>query len=197
MTQAHFQTVSFDYKIRTWTPEHAPREHDPHYNLFHRAKRKMKQLDLPCWRCGVRYEDLVGRGDPPTQRNPLAAYQLEAHHSDCEFSVLNAVDVEKWWSSSHAAEVVGAYYDSSSREDGEFMVQSFSQVDRWLEKNPQYSAYTHDRIFEVYMEDEGNLMQLCDVCHRDKRQGIHELNGPMWRMMKVWQAGQPPYVQAA
>lgn len=183
MTEAHFQTVTLNTRLREWVPEHEPREKDPHYKLFNAAKGQMKKLDIPCWRCGVHYSDLVKKGDPPTDANPLGGYQLEAHHADAEFSLLNAIDIGKWW-------------ESSSRKDGTFIVESFSHVDRWLEEHPQYKGKSHDEIFTAYMESDGNLMQLCDVCHRSKDQGIHHIPYPDWRAMKVWRAGTPQHVQA-
>lgn len=174
--------LSLSVRLREWIPEHEPREHDPHYKLFHAAKTHMKKLDIPCWRCGVHYADLVKKGDAATKANPLGAYQLEAHHSDIEFSLLNAIDVAAWW-------------DKSARTDGGFMVESFSQVDSWLERHPDFKTKTHDEIFLAYMESEGNLMQLCDVCHRSKEQGIHRIPYPDWRARAVWKAGLPDHIQ--
>ena len=185
MTAEHFQQLALRETLRLWFPAHEPRRSDPAYRLFDQAKRKMHQLDLPCWRCGVRYADLNAKpGGPSTERNPLGACQLEAHHADIEFSLQNAVDVEKWWEASH-------------RDDAEFMVQSFSRVDGWLARHSEFAAYTHDEIFRAYMESEGNLMQLCDVCHRSRAQGIHHIPMPEWRVLAVWRRELPPHVQAA
>jgi hypothetical protein len=182
MTAAHFQTVTLNARLREWVPEHEPREHDPAYKLFHAAKVKMRELDIPCWRCGVRYADLVQKGDPATDTNPLAAYQLEAHHGDIEFSLLNAIDVGKWW-------------DGSTRDDGGFIVESFSHVDRWMHEHPEYRGKPHEEIFAAYMESDGNLMQLCDVCHRSKDQGIHHIPYPDWRVRAVWKDSLPAHIQ--
>lgn len=184
MTDAHFQTLSLNVRLREWVPEHDPREADPHYVLFRHAKRAMKHLDIPCWRCGVRYGDLVAKGDAPTERNPLAAYQLEAHHHDIEFSLLNAIDVAKWW-------------DSSKRMDLTFMVMAFSQVDGWLHRHPEFAKKSHEEIFNAYMESEGNLQQLCDVCHRSKEQGVHHIPYPDWRVRAVWRGDLPAHIQGA
>jgi hypothetical protein len=182
VTVAHFQTVTLNTRLREWIPEHEPRERDPHYKLFHAAKRRMRELDIPCWRCGVRYEDLVAKGEPATEANPLGAYQLEAHHADLEFSLLNAIDIGKWWG-------------SSTREDAKFMVESFSNVDGWLHRHPEFHAKPHDEIFLAYMESEGNLQQLCDVCHRSKEQGIHHIPYPDWRARAVWRVELPAHIQ--
>lgn len=183
MTAAHYQIVTLNTRLREWIPEHDPREKDPHYNLFHAAKAKMKQLDIPCWRCGVHYADLVKKGDAATEKNPLGAYQLEAHHNDIEFSLLNAIDVEGWW-------------ESSTRDDAGFMVEAFSQVDKWLDRHPEFKTKTHDEIFLAYMESEGNLQQLCDVCHRSKEQGIHHIPYPDWRARAVWRTDLPDHISS-
>jgi hypothetical protein len=182
MTAAHFQTVVLNTRLREWIPEHEPRESDPHYGLFHQAKKKMRELDIPCWRCGVHYADLVNKGEIGTAKNPLGAYQLEAHHNDLEFSLLNAIDVAGWWDSSH-------------RTDAGFMVESFSQVDEWLDRHPEFKDKTHDEIFMAYMESEGNLQQLCDVCHRSKAEGIHHIPYPDWRARAVWRKDLPDHIQ--
>jgi hypothetical protein len=180
-TPAHYQTITLNTRLREWVPEHDPRETDPHYNLFHAAKKKMRELNLPCWRCGVTYAQLVKRGDPATDANPLGACQLEAHHSDLEFSLLNGVDVAAWW-------------DSSTRQDAGFMVEAFSQVDGWLHEHPEFAAKPHDEIFAAYMESDGNLLQLCDVCHRSKDQGIHHIPYPDWRARAVWRKDLPAHI---
>lgn len=182
MTDAHYQSTTLNTRLREWIPEHEAREHDPHYKLFHAAKTKMRTLDIPCWRCGVHYADLVKKGDAATESNPLGAYQLEAHHNDIEFSLFNAIDVAAWW-------------DASEREDGGFMVESFSQVDKWLDRHPEFKVKSHDEIFLAYMESEGNLMQLCDVCHRSKEQGIHHIPYPDWRARAVWRKDLPAHIQ--
>lgn len=193
MTAAHFQTVVLNTRLREWVPEHDPREKDPHYGLFHAAKVQMRKQDIPCWRCGVRYAGLVKKGGAATTSNPLGAYQLEAHHSDLEFSLLNGVDIAAWWA-------------SSIREDAGFMVESFSELDGWLARHPELAKPPadplaldadawHADVFDAYMESEGNLMQLCDVCHRSKEQGIHHIPYPDWRARKVWRAGLPDHIQ--
>lgn len=182
MTDAHTQVVVLNTRLREWVPEHEPRESDPHYSLFRQAKQQMRKLDLPCWRCGVHYGDLVVKGAAATTANPLGAYQLEAHHSDLEFSLLNAVDVGKWWA-------------SSTRADAGFMVESFSHVDGWLDRHPDMRDKPHDEVFTAYMESDGNLMQLCDVCHRSKGEGIHHIPFPDWRARAVWLADLPAHIE--
>lgn len=195
MTAAHTQVITLNTRLREWVPEHEPREHDPEYHLFHAAKRLLRAHDIHCWRCDVSYADLVKRGAPATPSNPYGAYQLEAHHADLEFSLLNGVDVEKWWNASHP----------SGKEAG--LVEAFSNVDGWLAAHPEYHATFsaavpigtvrawHTKVFKAYMESEGNLMQLCDVCHRSKDNGIHHIPYPDWRATRtVWRDGLPDHV---
>jgi hypothetical protein len=68
-------------------------------------------------------------------------------------------------------------------------------VDTWLDRHPEFHDKSHDEIFTAYMESEGNLTQLCDVCHRSKEQGIHHIPYPDWRAMAVWRADLPSHIQ--
>jgi hypothetical protein len=77
MTAAHDQPLTLH--LITHVPEHAPREDDPHYHLFERAKARIKRQDL--WKCAIA-DDLCGG-------------QLALHHSHVEFSQINAVDSAK------------------------------------------------------------------------------------------------------
>lgn len=167
MTDAHFQSLALKETLRLWFPEHEPREKDPHYRFFHQAKKALKEHDVPCWRCGVRYADL----GQTTESNPLGAKQLEAHHNDIEFSLANAVDVETWWTS------------------------TYSDVAGFLAKHPEFAALDHKEVFLTFVESEGNLQQLCDVCHRSTHQGIHHIPYPEWRPLAIWRKELPPHVQ--
>lgn len=57
-------------------PEHAPREDDPHYAVFERAKARLKRQGL--WKCVIG-DDLCGG-------------QVELHHTHIEYSQINNVD---------------------------------------------------------------------------------------------------------
>lgn len=184
VTPAHYQNLVLSETLRLWYPEHEPREQDPFYNLFHQAKAKMKALDIPCWRCNVHYKDLVQRGENPTELNPLGATQLEAHHQDIEFSLANAIDIERWWSSSQA---------QANRE--KWFVQQYSNVDGFLKEHPELDPTHHEDVFKAFVESEGNLQQLCDVCHRSKHQGVHHIPYPDWRSLAVWKDALPVHIQ--
>lgn len=74
MTAAHDQPLTLH--LVTHVPEHAPREDDPHYHLFERAKARLKRQGL--WKCAID-DDLCGGGP-------------ELHHTHVEFSQINATD---------------------------------------------------------------------------------------------------------
>jgi len=181
ITPAHYQQMVLNEALRLWFPEHSPREQDPHYKLFHQAKKMMRKLDVPCWRCGVHYADLVRKGAASTQRNPLAATQLEAHHQDVEFSLSNAVDVEHWFQAS-TAEVDGAF------------THVYSDVAGFLKRHPELDPANHEDVFQTFVESEGNLQQLCDVCHRSTHQGVHHIPYPEWRSLAVWMPDMPAHI---
>lgn len=182
-TPAHYQSLVLNETMRLWYPEHEPREDDPFYKLFHHAKAKMKKLDIPCWRCGVHYADLVKRGGAGTAKNPLASTQLEAHHQDIEFSLANAVDVERWWESSQA-----------SINRNTWFVKQYTDLDGFLSHHPELDPTRHDMVFRAFVESEGNLQQLCDVCHRSKHAGIHHIPYPEWRVLAVWKDSLPEHL---
>lgn len=170
-------------ELRLWYPTHEPREKDPFYKLFHKAKAKMKKLDIPCWRCGVHYKDLGKRGSASTAANPLAACQLEAHHQDIEFSLANGIDVERWWTSS-----------LSQKNRDTWFVQEYSDIEGFLNHHPELDPSNHEDVFRAFVESEGNLQQLCDVCHRSRSQGVHHVPYPDWRALAVWKDALPEHM---
>jgi hypothetical protein len=74
---AHDQRLTLH--LLTHVPDHAPRESDPHYHLFERAKARIKRQGL--WKCAIS-DDLCGG-------------EAALHHSHVEFSEINAVDSAK------------------------------------------------------------------------------------------------------
>jgi hypothetical protein len=74
LTAAHTETVA--YRVTLSYPEHAPREHDPHYKAFHEAHDRLKRLgELKCW---VGNADCIG--------------DMELHHNIVEDALINDVD---------------------------------------------------------------------------------------------------------
>jgi hypothetical protein len=74
VTVAHQQALTLH--MLTHIPTHHPRENDPHYHLFERAKARLKRQGL--WTCVI--NDDLCEGNP------------ELHHTHVEFSQINSVD---------------------------------------------------------------------------------------------------------
>lgn len=75
-TPAHQQKETI--RLLLTIPEHAPRASDPHYSAFRAFERRAKAQGLDiCAVCGSREK-------------------VEWHHSAIEFSLINAVDVQKF-----------------------------------------------------------------------------------------------------
>ena len=77
MTDAHKEQLNLHLAVST--PEHEPRESDPHYHLFNQAKTRIKKQGL--WKCIIN-DDLCSGGP-------------ELHHSHIEFSQVNNMDQHK------------------------------------------------------------------------------------------------------
>ena len=77
MTDAHKEQLNLHLAVST--PEHEPRESDPHYHLFNQAKARIKKQGL--WKCIIN-DDLCSGGP-------------ELHHSHIEFSQVNNMDQNK------------------------------------------------------------------------------------------------------
>lgn len=77
MTAEHDQRLTLH--ILAHVPEHEPRQDDPHYHLFERAKARLKRQGL--WRCVI--------------DDDLCSGPVELHHSHIEFSQINNVDPDK------------------------------------------------------------------------------------------------------
>lgn len=93
MTAAHDQTVTLH--IVEHYPAHEPRENDPHYAAFHRARERMKRAGL--LRCVIAGCTFPG--------------PIELHHSHVEFALQNGVDIGK------LDEAYGLHLDEASFAD--------------------------------------------------------------------------------
>lgn len=78
MTDAHDQRLTLH--LMTHVPEHLPREADPHYGIFIRARARMKSLGL--LKCNI--PDCTFGGP------------VELHHDKVEFSLQGGVDMAKF-----------------------------------------------------------------------------------------------------
>lgn len=98
MTDAHKDKLNLSLAVST--PEHEPRESDPHYHLFNQAKARLKKQGL--WKCVIN-DDLCS-GTP------------ELHHSHIEFSQVNNMD------SKRVEEAFGVHFTSD--EDFQEWIES-------------------------------------------------------------------------
>jgi hypothetical protein len=73
---AHIQRTTI--RLEEYVPYHPTRESDPYYKFFNAARNRMEKLGLlKCRVCGT-------------------ADNIEVHHSECEFSMAEGVDVSKF-----------------------------------------------------------------------------------------------------
>lgn len=75
-------------------PPHGPREKDPHYRVFHRARKHLiDDLNVGCWIGGATKAQI--RDGLPADHRCAGATQLEAHHAIAEQSGLSEIDWQK------------------------------------------------------------------------------------------------------
>ena len=75
-------------------PKHGPRRTDPHYRIFHAARRHLvDKLGVGCWIGGATKAQL--KAGLPADHRCYGARELEAHHDIAEFAALNEVDWQK------------------------------------------------------------------------------------------------------
>jgi hypothetical protein len=131
-------------------PEHDKRRETKEYKTVH--KKLTQELDLPCLICGIRNSTLKDK-----QKNSYGARQMETHHHIIEWALDNAVSVEKFNSA--------LLPNLRHRHPG----------------NPQYEKeFTQEDIRNWVDHSQDNLWVLCDVHHRAKYFGIHEITDPIW-----------------
>ena len=132
-------------------PAHDPRRETPEYKKTHR--RLVIEQDRPCLICGVRNSTLKDKA-----HNLYGAKQMETHHHVIEWALANAIDVTK-----------------------------FNKIllPRLRARHPNKEMYrkkalTADEIKAWVDHDEDNLWVLCDIHHRARYFGIHEITYPIW-----------------
>jgi hypothetical protein len=131
-------------------PAHDARKETPEYNKAH--KHMTEQLDLPCNVCGVRNSTLKD-----ATKNRYGSKAMETHHHVIEWALANAIDVDRF----NAALLPNLAH---KHKDNHLYQQPFTQkqVADWVDHS------------------EDNLWVLCDVHHRAKFLGIHEITFPIW-----------------
>ncbi|SFS08927.1 hypothetical protein SAMN05216570_2481 [Dyella sp. OK004] len=138
-------------------PDHDPRRESPEYTKTHH--HLCVELDLPCLVCGVKYSTL---GDKKANR--YSAKAMETHHHVIEWALQNAVDVDR-----------------------------FNQILRpnLAHRHPNDKTWQYEKPFDAKKitswvdHSEHNLWVLCDVHHRAKYLGIHEITYPIWVPMDL------------
>ena len=131
-------------------PEHDQRRETPEYKKVH--QHLTQELDLPCLICGVKYSTLK-----VTKENPYGAKQMETHHHIIEWALQNAIDVTKF------NKILRPHLKARHPHKAEYS-----------------NDFTEQQISDWIDHSEDNLWVLCDVHHRAKYMGIHEITYPIW-----------------
>lgn len=129
-------------------PPHSPRTESSEYAKIH--KHLTHELDLPCLTCGVRNSTL---NDPVA--NWAGAKDIETHHHIIEYSLANAIDLNKFNERIVARLRVG-------------------QPEKYAKD------FTEQQMLDWIDHDPDNLWVLCDVHHRHLEVGIHSVTYPIW-----------------
>jgi len=146
-------------------PKHAKRTETPAYKRVH--KDMVVTRDLPCLVCGVQNSTLK---DP--KKNTYGAKQMETHHHVVEWALANAIDV------------------------GKFNRILRPNLAHKHPNNPDYQkVMTRKQILDWVDHSSDNLWVLCDVHHRAKFFGIHEITYPIWCPMDMLEANFDDYVR--
>jgi hypothetical protein len=146
-------------------PKHAKRTETPEYKKVH--KDMVVARDLPCLVCGVQNSTL---NDP--KKNTYGAKQMETHHHVVEWALANAIGVGK--------------FNRILRPNLKFKHKD----------NPLYqSPMSQQQIFDWVDHSSDNLWVLCDVHHRAKYFGIHEITYPIWCPMDMLEQNFDDFVR--
>ncbi len=135
---------------RAFYPAHDKRTESSKYSAVH--KKLCIDLDLPCMVCGVKNSTLKN-----PEENTYGARAMETHHHIIEWALANAIDA--------------ARFNKALRPN----------LAHRHPDNPVYKKdMTLDEIKDWVDHSEDNLWVLCDVHHRHKFLGIHEISYPIW-----------------
>lgn len=135
---------------RAFYPPHEKRAETPEYKAIHNEMVVTK--DLPCLICGVKKSTLNDKS-----KNLYGAKQMETHHHVIEWALANAIDVNKF------NDILRPHLQYKHKDKPEY-AKDFTEEDvkNWVDHSPD------------------NLWVLCDVHHRAKYFGIHEITDPIW-----------------
>jgi hypothetical protein len=133
-------------------PTHDKRTESKLYQKVH--AHMTVDLDLPCLVCGVRHSTLKD-----AEQNRYGAKAMETHHHIIEWALANAVDVNR--------------FNTSIRPN---LAHKHPNDPTWGYE----TAFDEDKVRQWVDHSEHNLWVLCDVHHRAKYLGIHEITYPIW-----------------
>lgn len=141
------------------TPGHPPRTESAAYTKVH--KQLVKIMDLPCLVCGVRNSTLK-----LSDQNPFGSKGLQTHHRYIEWSLMNAIDLDKF-----NARILP--YLRQSHPEEELYHDPFDKqtLCDWVDHHPH------------------NLWVICDVHHIGQNTGIHYLAMPIWGVQDLLMPG--------
>lgn len=139
------------------TPGHNKRTESKEYAKVH--KHLVKELDLPCIVCGVKNSTLK---DPAA--NKFNAKGLQTHHRYIEWSLMNAVDLDKF-----NQRVLPYLHHAHPDEPLYNQPFDYQTLCDWVDHHPH------------------NLWVICDVHHIGRNTGIHYLAMPIWGVQDLLQ----------
>jgi hypothetical protein len=154
---------------RAFYPPHDARKESPAYARVHKQLVK----EHGCLICGVTYDilkDKKSRED--LGKNPYAAKQLETHHHVIEWALANAIDTGKF-------NALVFPHLKARHPDRYKSPLTDQEVKDWVDHSPD------------------NLWVLCDVHHRAKYFGIHEITDPLWGPQDIFNDAFLKQVRAA
>lgn len=168
-TQQHKNAIHENHREldeEAFYPAHDKRTESPAYAKVH--KKLTEQLDLPCLICGVRNSTLK-----KPKQNTYGAKQMETHHHVIEWALANAVDV-KLFNKTLRPSLAHRHPDNAIYQRN----MSKKEVLDWVDHS------------------EDNLWVLCDIHHRHKFFGIHEISFPIWGPQNLLSPNFEKYVKA-
>ncbi len=164
VVQQHVQHHTID-ELQFY-PDHTGRTESSAYKKIH--NHMTRDLDLPCLVCGVKnsiLDDPAQRNDPA--KNRYQAKQMETHHHVIEWALANAIDVDRF----NATLLPNLAHQHPNDPD-------------WAYETP----FDAKKVADWVDHSKHNLWVLCDVHHRAKYLGIHEITYPIWAPMDLLRA---------
>jgi hypothetical protein len=135
---------------RAFYPAHDARKESTAYAKVH--KQLCITEDLPCLVCGVRHSTL---NDP--KENRYGSTAMETHHHIIEWALANAIDVDRF------NKTLRPNLARRHKDEPLYMkTMSAQEIHDWVDHSAD------------------NLWVLCDVHHRHKYLGIHQISYPIW-----------------